>query len=95
MDVERKMDLNLFLDKSHFITGICELDDFMNNTVGAMIGYGFYRLCVFIVKKWRKQEIKVLPIVYFQIPFLVTAKIERMSPRSECGWCIFLIYTDM
>ena len=45
----------------------------MNNTVGAMIGYGFYRLCVFIVKKWRKQEIKVLPIVYFQIPFLVTA----------------------
>ena len=55
-----------------FHLGICELDDFMNNTVGAMIGYGFYRLCVFIVKKWRKQEIKVLPIVYFQIPFLVT-----------------------
>ena len=55
-----------------FHLGICELDDFMNNTVGAMIGYGFYRLCVFIVKKWKKQEIKALPIVYFQIPFLVT-----------------------
>ena len=27
-----------------FHLGICELDDFMNNTVGAMIGYGFYRL---------------------------------------------------
>ena len=55
-----------------FNLGICELDDFMNNTVGAMIGYGFYRLCVFIAKKWKKQEIKSLPIVYFQIPFLVT-----------------------
>ena len=55
-----------------FHLGICELDDFMNNTVGAMIGYGFYRLCVFILKKWKKQEIKALPIVYFQIPFLVT-----------------------
>ena len=55
-----------------FHLGICELDDLMNNTVGAMIGYGFYRLFVLVVKKWRKQEIKVLPIVYFQIPFLVT-----------------------
>ncbi|MBQ8559333.1 MAG: VanZ family protein [Tyzzerella sp.] len=52
--------------------GICELDDLMNNTVGTMIGYGLYRLFVLAVKKWRKQEIKVLPIVYFQIPFLVT-----------------------
>ena len=52
--------------------GICELDDFMNNTVGAMIGYGFYRFFVFIVKKWKKQETKTLPTFCFQIPFLVT-----------------------
>ena len=52
--------------------GICELDDFMNNTVGAMIGYGFYRFFVFIVKKWKKQETKALPTFCFQIPFLVT-----------------------
>ena len=55
-----------------FNLGICELDDFMNNTVGAMIGYGFYRLFMFIVKKWKKQETKVLPIFCFQIPVLVT-----------------------
>lgn len=52
--------------------GICELDDFMNNTVGAMIGYGFYRLFMFIVKKWKKQETKTLPTFCLQIPFLVT-----------------------
>ncbi len=52
--------------------GICELDDFMNNTMGAMIGYGFYRFFVFIVKKWKKQETKALPTFCFQIPFLVT-----------------------
>ena len=55
-----------------FNLGICELDDFMNNTVGAMIGYGFYRLFMFIVKKWKKQETKALEMVCFQIPFLVT-----------------------
>lgn len=55
-----------------FHLGICELDDLMNNTVGAMIGYGFYRLFMFIVKKWKKQETKVLPIFCFQIPVLVT-----------------------
>ena len=52
--------------------GICELDDFMNNTVGAMIGYGFYRLFVFVVNKWKKQETKALSTVCFQIPVFVT-----------------------
>lgn len=52
--------------------GICELDDFMNNTVGAMIGYGFYRLLMFVVKKWRKEEAKALPTFCFQIPLLLT-----------------------
>ncbi len=53
--------------------GICELDDLMDNTVGALIGYGFYRLFVFVVKRWKKQETKLLPTVYFQIPILVVA----------------------
>ena len=52
--------------------GICELDDFMNNTVGAMIGYGIYRLFVFVVQKWKKQETKALQMVLFQIPLLVS-----------------------
>ena len=55
-----------------FHLGICELDDLMNNTVGTMIGYGFYRLFVFVVKKWKKQETKVLQTVCFQIPLLVS-----------------------
>ena len=55
-----------------FNLGICELDDFMNNTVGAMIGYGFYRLFVFVVNKWKKQETKALSTVCFQIPVFVT-----------------------
>jgi len=37
-----------------------------------MIGYGFYRLFMFIVKKWKKQEAKALETVCFQIPVLVT-----------------------
>ena len=52
--------------------GICELDDLMDNTVGAMIGYGFYRLFMFVVKKWKKQETNALATVCFQIPLLVT-----------------------
>ena len=52
--------------------GIFELDDFMNNTIGAMIGYGFYRLFVFVVQKWKKQETKTISMVCFQIPLLVT-----------------------
>lgn len=55
-----------------FNLGICEMDDFMNNTVGAMIGYGFYRLFVFVVNKWKKQETKALSTVCFQIPVFVT-----------------------
>lgn len=52
--------------------GICELDDLMDNTVGAMIGYGFYRLFMFVVKKWKKQETNALTTVCFQTPLLVT-----------------------
>lgn len=52
--------------------GICESDDFMNNTVGAMIGYGFYRLFVFVVKRWKKQETKALQTFCFQTPLLLT-----------------------
>ena len=72
-----------------FNLGICELDDLMNNTVGAMIGYGLYRLFALAVKKWIKQEIKVLPIVYFQIPFLLTtvsfALIFGIYSKKELG----------
>jgi glycopeptide antibiotics resistance protein len=53
--------------------GICELDDLMDNTVGALIGYGLYRFFMFVVKKWKKQETKLLPTVYFQIPILIVA----------------------
>ena len=72
-----------------FNLGICELDDFMNNTVGAMIGYGFYRLFVFVVNKWKKQETKALSTVCFQIPIFVTlisfALIFGIYSKKELG----------
>ena len=72
-----------------FNLGICELDDFMNNTVGAMIGYGFYRLFVFVVNKWKKQETKALSTVCFQIPVFVTlisfALILGIYEKKELG----------
>ena len=72
-----------------FNLGICELDDFMNNTVGAMIGYGFYRLFVFVVNKWKKQETKALSTVCFQIPVFVTlisfALIFGIYSKKELG----------
>ena len=72
-----------------FNLGICELDDFMNNTVGAMIGYGFNRLFVFVVNKWKKQETKALSTVCFQIPVFVTlisfALILGIYEKKELG----------
>lgn len=72
-----------------FNLGICELDDFMNNTVGAMIGYGFYRLFLFVVNKWKKQETKALSTVCFQIPVFVTlisfALIFENYSKKELG----------
>lgn len=52
--------------------GIFELDDLMNNTVGAMIGYGCYRIVLFIIQKVRKQKTKWLPVICYQAPAVVT-----------------------
>ena len=56
-------------------SGIFELDDFMNNTVGAMIGYGIYRLFVFVVQKWKKYS------VHLGVGLM---KVERIFMKMKC-----------
>ena len=64
--------------------GVFELDDLLGNTAGTMIGYGIYRLVRYILKK-RKEKCKekVVHIILFQIPILIT---------GVSFVCIFLTY---
>lgn len=53
--------------------GIFEPDDLLGNTVGAMIGYGIYRLGKYIVsKKKQKQSDKLGKVLLAQLPLLIT-----------------------
>ena len=53
----------------YYHLGMFELDDLMNNTVGTMIGFGFYMLYA----KWiLKREASFKRIVLAQIPFVIT-----------------------
>lgn len=52
--------------------GIFEVDDIFDNTLGAIIGYGCYRILMFtisIIKK--KKDEKLLPVLCYQIPAIV------------------------
>lgn len=52
--------------------GIVEADDILNNTIGTMIGYGFYVLAVYITKRVKKQKVERLGIcIVYQIPLFV------------------------
>lgn len=55
--------------------GIFELDDIMNNTVGAMIGYGIYALINFVILKRKKNQNRdhsIMHLVLLQIPLFIT-----------------------
>ena len=52
--------------------GIFELDDLMNNTVGAMIGYGCYCIVLYVADIIKKRKGKVLPVLCLQIPAVLT-----------------------
>ena len=52
--------------------GIFELDDLMNNTVGAMIGYGCYRIVLLIISIIKKEKSKIVPVLCYQLPALLT-----------------------
>jgi len=53
--------------------GIFETDDLINNTLGTLIGYGFYRLADFIHKRIKKEPVSGKPILLYQLPLIITA----------------------
>lgn len=52
--------------------GIFETDDLINNTVGTIIGYGFYRLADYIYSQIKKDKKKLAPVLAYQIPCALT-----------------------
>lgn len=53
--------------------GIFEIDDIINNTLGCMIGYGIIMIFLLFSKRNKKSlENKVLIIVCYQIPVIIT-----------------------
>lgn len=53
--------------------GVCELDDWMNNTIGTMIGYGVFSIFFFMIGKIKKKRKtgKISTVLCLQIPFMV------------------------
>ena len=65
----------LFIECTQLILkrGIFETDDLINNTLGVLIGYGFYRLAEYIKARIRKEPVKLAAVLPYQIPLLVAA----------------------
>ena len=57
----------LFLNK-----GIFELDDIMDNTIGAMIGYGFFALWAALRDLIHKRKVSLTGTLAFQLPLFLT-----------------------
>lgn len=57
-----------------FQRGVFELDDIMNNLLGAIIGYGFYRLFHWLIVHFRKNTVKerFRPVLLLQLPLILT-----------------------
>ena len=57
-----------------FQRGVFELDDILNNLLGAIIGYGFYRLCYWLIVHFRKNMVKerFRPVLLLQLPLILT-----------------------
>lgn len=64
----------LFIEAAQLILrrGIFETDDLINNTMGVLIGYGFYRLADAISKRIKKAPAAFKTVLPYQIPLLVT-----------------------
>lgn len=77
----------LFIELTQFITGrgVCEADDMLNNTWGAMIGFGIYEIFHGFLQ-WRKKEsINKKKVILAQLPLVVVI-------LTFCG--IFLFYYE-
>lgn len=51
--------------------GIFELDDIFNNTIGAMIGFGFFSIWNLIISKGKNNRRAKLSVILSQIPLIV------------------------
>ena len=78
-----------------FHRGVCEMDDVLNNTLGAMIGYGIFAVVRYIKAKWTKQKASVLGLCVAQIPLCVTVVLigflygvfdQGELGRMTCQW---------
>lgn len=52
--------------------GLFEVADVFNNTLGTMIGYGFYKILEYFFKLYRKERTKVSHVIVCQIPLVLT-----------------------
>ena len=72
-----------------FSLGLCEVADVFNNTLGTMIGYGFYKIVESMVLFCKKERPKRLGIVVSQIPLILAvcmfALIFVAYQRQELG----------
>lgn len=59
--------LQLFLS-----LGLFEVADLFNNTLGTMIGFGLYKIVEYIVLLYKKQKPKLLRVIAYQIPLILT-----------------------
>lgn len=54
-----------------FHLGIFETADLLNNTIGVLIGYGFYKIIVFFISAKKTEKLPIKKTVLFQIPLLL------------------------
>lgn len=64
----------LFIEATQLVLrrGIFETDDLINNTLGVLIGYGFYRLADAIYKRIKKSPAKISAVLLYQLPLLIS-----------------------
>lgn len=52
--------------------GLFEVADLVHNTLGAMIGYGFFQLMTFLILTWKKKKRSTSALLLSQLPLIVT-----------------------
>lgn len=55
-----------------FSLGLFEVADVFNNTLGTMIGYGFYKIVEYFVQLYKKGQTKLSRVIACQIPLVLT-----------------------
>ncbi len=65
--------LTLFVEMLQYATGrgICETADLFHNLLGTMIGYGVFCIVMYLYKRMKRQEVRGLYVLLFQIPLIL------------------------